>query len=120
MMLPYSQALRRFARFFRMPPGITARREFERQGRDFLQVAQQLTDGPPPIVAIVCRTAEGLEGRLEAISRHAIVPCELVLLASRNSGAKLRIPLEKFAGVANARVVWTDGRPETLRDVLRA
>ncbi len=71
-------------------------------------------------MAIVCRTAEGLEGRLEAISRHAIVPCELVLLASRSSGAKLRISLEKFAGAANARVIWTDGPIETLRDVLAA
>src|SRR5687767_11081499 len=113
MMLPYSQALRRFGGFFRMPPGITARREFERQGRDFLQVAQQLTVSPPPVVAVLCGTAEGLEGRFEAILRHTNVPCELVLLAPRNSGAKLRILLEKFAGVASARVVWADGPIET-------
>src|SRR5688500_15316151 len=99
MMLPYSQALRRFARYFRMPPGITARREFERQRCDFLRVSQQLTESPPPILAIVCGAAEGLEARLEAILRHTNVPCEPVLFASRNSGAKLRILLEKFAGV---------------------
>jgi glycosyltransferase involved in cell wall biosynthesis len=32
----------------------------------------------------------------------------------------MRISLEKFAGLANARVVWTDGPIETLRDVLAA
>ncbi|HWT30218.1 MAG TPA: hypothetical protein VN240_04240, partial [Propylenella sp.] len=116
-----ARTLRRLAKFLRVPPGIAAKREFGRQGRDFLQIAERVSTAPAAVLAIICRgRAEAMERLLKAVERHTIGPYELLFVAAEDAGPDLRILLTRYGLRGNAKIVWSGSAEGSAADIVAA
>lgn len=105
-------------RMARAPAGITAAREYMRQKRDYLAIADRLAAGAPPVVVVrLDGAADAIEMCLESVVRHTNCPHRLLLLAPAASSPPMAGLLRRFEALPH--VIVHHGVPQlALADLL--